>query len=467
MKKNSATEIESLYKLLGLGTMGIIVAGIGAVWLGRYGIKRTINNITKILMAEPYDRNLMEFFSATKRVGFQNIVENSMRAEEGKLIKRPLGSPRKFLHFDELMFNIAQLDQLPTEKNINIDTTVMVGPKAAKPLVIDIPIIVDGMAFGTALSEKTKVAIAKGTAMAGTATNTGEAGMLLSERKAAKYLILQYPRGNWAKDKKTLKMADMIEIQIGQGALAGTSHSVKSKDLDKKSRQVMGLKKNEDATINAILPEIKNGSTLKSVVDAIKEVTGGIPVGCKIGAGKYLEKDIEVAINAGVDFINVNGAQSGTNGGPPILQDDFGLPTLYALSRAAQLIEKSGLKGQVSLLISGGLNTPGDYLKALALGASAICIGTSALFAVSHNQVFQAMPFEPPTQVVWNTGVFKKQLSINKGAKSLFKFLISCTLEMEEGVRALGKTAIKEIDKKDLIALTKETSEITGVELAY
>ncbi len=452
---------------IGAKTVGIVLASAGIVWLGRYGIRQTINNITKTIMTEPYDRNLMELYSATKRMGFQNVVENNMRAEEGIVIKRPLGSPRKFLHFDELMFNIAQLDTYTTENTIPVDTSVVIGPKAKRPMKIGIPILIGGMANGTGLSSRVKIAIAKAASAANTATNTGEAGMLPAERKAAKLLILQLSRGDWGKDRKTLKKADMIEIQFGQGAFAGVGHSVKAKELDKTARRIMGLNKNEDAVVNAILPELKNQGNLKELVSCLKEITGGVPIGCKIGCGKYLEKDMDIAIGASVDFINLDGAQAGSNGCSPILQDDFGLPTLHALCRGVKYLEHKNVKGEVSLIISGGLFNPGHFLKAIALGADAVYIGTTALYAVSHNQVFQALPFEPPTQVVWSNGLFKKQFKINEGAKSLHRFLKSCTLEMEEGVRALGKKAIKEIDKKDLIALSKETSEITGVDLAY
>lgn len=467
VKKYYPSNMDNLHIEIGLKAMGILVAGAGIVWLGRYGIKRTVNNFTKLIMGEPYDRNLMELYSATKRLGFQNVVENNMRAEEGKVIQRPLGSPRKFLHFDELMFNIVQLETHTTESTVPIDTSVVIGPKAKKPMITGIPILVGGMANGTGLSSKVKVAIAKATSAANTATNTGEAGMLPAERKAAKLLILQLPRASWARDKKTLKKADMIEIQIGQGAFAGVGHSVKAKELDKTARKIMGLKRNEDAVVNAIMPELKNQGSLKELVQHLKKITGGVPIGCKIGCGKYLEKDMEVAIEAGVDFINLDGAQAGSNGCPPILQDDFGLPTLHALCRGVKYLENKNVKGDVSLIISGGLFNPGHFLKAIALGANAVYIGTTALYAVSHNQVFQALPFEPPTQVVWSNGLFKKQFNINEGAKSLHKFLMSCTLEMKEGIRALGKTSIRDIDKNDLLALSKEIAEITGVDLAY
>lgn len=453
---------------IGMVILGTIAAGAGAVMLGRYSIKRTVNNIAQSLIDEPYDKNLMEFISAANRVGFQTIIENNMRATLGSPIMRPLGSPRKFNNnFDELMFNTSQLKTLPKGEDIAIDTSVVIGPNAKKPLKINIPIIVSGMAQGVALSEKVKIAIAKATALAGTATNTGQAGMLSSEREAAKYLILQFPRADWGRDTKILTKADMIEVQLGQGAYGGIGFKTPSSQINKKAQKVMGLKGSQDASIYAVLPEMEKGLSLKEVIGDLKKNSAGIPVGCKISAGKYLERDMELSVEAEVDYISIDGAQGGTHGSPPILQDDFGLPTLYALSRGSRFLQVNGLKGKISLIISGGLYTPGHFLKAIALGADAIYIGSSALFTVMHNQSFQAMPFEPPTQVAWSTGMFKDQFNIEKGAQSLYKYLISCTKEMEEGARALGKTSFKDINKQDLMALNTEISKITGVELAY
>ncbi|MEW6623262.1 MAG: FMN-binding glutamate synthase family protein [Bacillota bacterium] len=458
---------KSLLKILGITGLSTLVATMGSVWFGRYVIKRSVNNVARTLLTEPYDRNLMEFASAAARVGMQNIVENSLRAEKGKVIHRPLGSPRKFIHFEDLVFNVAQLQRMPTEEGINVDISVVIGPKSKKPLNLAIPIIISAMSFGTALSKKAKIAIAKGAAKAGTASNTGEAGMLPEEREVAKYLILQFPRGHWSRELKVLKQADMIEIPIGQGASAGTSHMIKAKDLGSKSRKIMGLIKGQDTVIEARLPELQRGWTMDEVVKYLKEVTGGIPVGIKLAGGKYLEQDIELALKANVDFITLSGGQGGSSGGPPILQDDFGLPTLITLCRGVKFLEKCNMKGKISLIIDGSLFNPGQLLKAIALGANAVAIGTSALFAVTHNQALQAMPYEPPTQVTWYKGLYSKQFNVEMGANNLYKYLCSCAGEIVEGIKALGKKSLMEVNKDDLIALTPEIAKITGVELAY
>ena len=451
-----------------IGAMFSAIAGyFGVNYATRALVKKTANSFTKKIMTDPYHENLWEFFHASNRVSPQIIVETNLRSESGQIIERPLGSAKKHISFSGLMFDVAQLARFPLDEKVEIETKVAIGPKAAKPLIIETPLMIAGMAYGLSLSAQAKIAMAKGATLAGTATNTGEGAFLPAERKAAKKLIVQYNRAKWNKSKKILRQADMLEIQLGQGAMAGLGHGTKAADLTLSVSWKLGLMPGEDAVISATLPGVNNAKDFKNKIAELREITNGVPVGVKMCAGKRLEEDLELAVQSGVDFIALDGAQGGSVGSPPMIQDDFGLPTLMAISRAGQYFENKQLKGKVSLIIGGGLYTPGDFLKAIALGADAIYLGTMALFAMSHTQVLKAMPLEPPTQVVWQTGQYKNQFNVDEAAQNLAKFLKSCTLEMEEGARALGKTSIYQIDKSDLMALDPYTAAITGVDLAY
>ncbi|KJS82304.1 MAG: glutamate synthase [Peptococcaceae bacterium BICA1-8] len=451
----------------------IFAAGVGITgyfglsWVGRKTIKTATNSFIHRLMVDKYHENLWEFVSATRKVGLQNIIETNLRSQEGKLIKRPLGSPRSFPGFDSILFNFAQLHRLPTDEGKNIDTSVIIGPQAKKPLKIEMPIMISGMAYGLALSKKAKIALARGTALAGTATNTGEGAFLPAERKAAEKLIIQYNRGNWTKSEKILKQADAIEIHIGQGAGGGTGHAIPKKQITWKVRRALGLKIGERAIIHATFPGMKDQDDFSHLVVYLKEITEGVPVGVKVAGSKYIEKDLEIALDAGVDFIAIDGSQAGSKGTAPILQDDFGLPTLFALIRASEYLKERNLQDKVSLIMSGGFYNPGQMLKALALGADAIYIGAIALFAMAHTEVLKALPWEPPPSVVFYDGHFKNKLIVKKGTQNMAKFLNACDEEIKEGIRALGKNSLKEVNKEDLFALDEYASEIVGIPLGY
>ena len=169
----------------------------------------------------------------------------------------------------------------------------------------------------------------------------------------------------------------------------------------------------------------------------------------------------------GVDYIAIDGGQAATLRCPPILSDDMGIPTLHAVVRAVNHLEKRKMKGQISLIVSGGLLVPGHFLKVLALGADAVYIGSAILFAVSHTQSLNALPFEPPTQVVWNQGKFKDQFKIEDGVKSAEKFLTASTEEMKMALRAMGKRSLKELSKKDLVSYDELTAKMIGIPFSF
>jgi len=448
-----------------------LLAGLAGAAGIVFGSRAVIHQITKqmgnIFLKDPYSENIAEFFSAAHRVGVQNIWETNLRAETGQVINRPLGTPRKFLNLNGLAFNPVFLHRLPTPHNVKVDTQTIIGKHCHKPLVLSTPIIISGMAYGLALSKEAKYALAKGSALAGTATNTGEGLWLQRERDLATNLIIQYNRGKWNKDPAILQQADMIEIQLGQGALAGIGHYTSGRDLSPQVRKQLGLGPSADALIEASHQEIRQPNDLRKLVDWLREITDGVPIGVKLAFTNTIEEEIDIAVDAGVDVLALEGTQSATKGAPPIVEDDFGLPTLIGLCRAVRHIEKKKLKDKISLIVAGGLYNPGDMLKVLALGADAVYLGSIMLFAMTHTQSLKALPFEPPTQVVWETGKYKNRFDWKAGAEAVAKFITSCTLEMEYGVRALGKTAISQVNRSDLVALDEITAKVTGLQPAW
>ncbi|REJ32424.1 MAG: FMN-binding glutamate synthase family protein, partial [Bacillota bacterium] len=162
----------------------------------------------------------------------------------------------------------------------------------------------------------------------------------------------------------------------------------------------------------------------------------------------------------------VDGAEGATHGGPPILQDDLGLPTLHALARTVRYLEQAGAKDDVSIIASGGLVTPGHFLKALALGADAVYIGTIALLATLHTQMLKAAPVEPAVQVALYTGRYSEDFDVDQGAQSLANFLRSCVREMELAVYALGKTAFRQLERSDLCSVDPEIARMCGIDYA-
>ncbi|WP_436376187.1 FMN-binding glutamate synthase family protein [Cytobacillus sp. BC1816] len=433
----------------------------------RWIMKRLVKQAGKIIMTDSYQENLIELIPGFKHMGIQNALENNLRAETGDVLHRPFGSSKKWPHFDEITFIPAQTSPFAIDGDEDVDVKVTIGPKAKKPMKIKIPLMISGMAYGIALSEQVKIALATAAKNTGTAINSGEGGILPEELESAGKYILQFSKTEWGKEEKTIKRADMIEIKLGQGAVMGMGGNISPENLTGRAREVMGLKENETAHIMEHFFEKQTLKDLKELVDELRSITGGVPIGAKIGAGGKIEEDIDHLIEMGVDFIAVDGGQGASVGAPPLLADDFGIPTLHALIRASNHLEKRKKKGEISLIVSGGLFTPGHFLKVLALGADAVYLGSVMLFTVSHKQTLNSLPFEPPTQAVWNEGKFKDTFKIEDGTKSAEKFLTASTEEIKMALRAMGKKTLKELSKKDLVSYDEMTAKMIGIPFSF
>lgn len=339
------------------------------------------DDAVRTMVRDQYTENLFEMIPAAKKVNPINLAEIAMRAAQGTPVPRPLGSHLRLSPWEKLLFNPVHLFRFPTPEDVGITTSVRIGPRAKKPLNVSIPLLIAGMSYGGAISKNAKIVLARAATMAGTATNTGEAGLMEEEREAAGLLIGQYNRGGWLNDPAQYTRLDAIEIQLGQGAQGSTPQRTTAKNIGEEYREVFGLAEGQDAVIHSRLPDINTREDFIRLVGRLKAETG-VPVGLKIAATHHLEKEMQVALDAGCDFITVDGAEGGTHGGAPTLEDDVGLPTLFAVSRAAQFLLKKGAGRDVSLIATGGLVTPGQMLKAMALGANAVYIGTAAVMAL-------------------------------------------------------------------------------------
>ena len=466
--------VENALLVIGLSAVGGLIAGIlllGLLFVWgkrsfRTIVQRLFNLVLERLLRDEYAENLMELWSAVKRTSVQNILELSLRAETGERIDRPLSSPRKFPHFDTLMFVPAQMSRLPEEGSVAVDMSVTLGPKAQKPLSLKIPLLIAGMGYGVGLSEEAKRALARAARQAETALCSGEGPYLAEEAREAGKYIWQVSRTPWGHSPEGIAAADMIEVQMGQGARMGpftvTPNKVKGKAIE-----LMGISPAETLVTSAVIQGIHSPWDWLRYVGDLRREAEGKPIALKIMATGAIERDLAVALEAGFDVIVVDGAQGGASGVSPMISDDMGIPSLLALVRAEQFLNEQGARKEVSLVVAGGYATPGECLKAITLGADAVYLGTVPLFALTHRQIHKVLPWEPLTQLVWYDSKYKEKLDIDLASKSVANVLKSMVLEMEEGVRAVGKTALSEMGSNDLVALDDWTARVTGVKRAF
>lgn len=417
------------------------------------------------MVSDNYTRSNFAMYPVIQKVGVRPLVESNLRATDGEVLDRPLGSPVVLSPWEKLLLNPVHMYRLPVDDKVTIDTSVTIGKSAEKPLKLAVPIIVTGMSWGTALSLKMKTALAKAASMVGTATNTGESPLLKEEREAAKYLIGQYSRGGLITKPEELEQLNAIEIQFGQGAQGAAPVFQPSRFIGEDIRKEANMPEGKPSKAPTRFKGIDSAEDFNNLVNQLKEY--GVPVGVKFAATDYMEQELKIYVDAGIDYVVVDGAEAGTHAGPTILQDDMGLPTLVALARTSNYLEDLGVRDRVSIIAAGGLTTPGHFLKAIALGADAVYIGTIALMALLHTQMTKALPLEPPMQIALYTGVFKEELDIDKGAENLANFIHSCQEEIRMACYAMGRASLQEVDKSDLCTVDRDLANLCRIRWAY
>lgn len=433
----------------------------------RLMFKLVANDMSSKLFGEKYTQNLAEFIPSIKRFSLLNTIELGLRAEHGEVITRPIGSPKHFLGFENLMFTPKQMRKLALHDATPIDMSVQIGIKAKKPLNIKIPLMISAMAYGMALSEEAKIALAKAAKQLGTVTNSGEGPFLPEEAKEADKYVLQICRWPWgARTDEEIETADMLEVQMGQGADLATT-ALELGEMQGRAQELAGLNPDQQAIAFPSPPGLEHTKDWKNFIKILRKRANGKPITIKLMATDDLEDDLSDAIDLGFDVIVLDGAQGGSHASAPIKQDDFGIPTLNALIRARRFLDNSYKGKDITLIIAGGFFTPGQCLKALALGADAIYLATVPLFALAHNQVQKVMPYEPITTLVYYDSPAKTKFKIEVGTTSVVNAINSMVLEMQEAIRALGKSSLKELTPDDLVALDRDTAEVTGVKRVF
>jgi len=375
------------------------------------------------------------------------------------------GTQNRPSEFDRLVFVPAQLSRKPLLEEDEVKTSVTIGANCAKQIHLETPIVIGAMSFG-ALSKPAKIALARGSAMAGSMANTGEGGMLPEERAEAKFLAVQYSTGRFGITEEVLKSADMIEIKIGQGAKPGLGGHLLKHKVTPEIARVRGIEADRDVISPSRHPDINSAGDLRKKVSELRELSNGVPIAIKIAAG-HIEEDLEIALSAEPEVIMIDGMEGGTGAAPVIASDHVGIPALFALNRAVKFLRDQTAEKKIMLGIGGGLRDAADFAKALALGADLVYIGTSALVAMGCRLCRCCHKGICPNGIATQNPLLTSRFDVDLNSVRLANFLKASTRELQMITRMVGKDDVARLDVTDLRALDEHTVKTTGVQGAY
>ena len=372
-----------------------------------------------------------------------------------------MGVPRIQLpDWDDIQIITAQLHRGPLLEEEPVGTEVVIGPNAQKPLRLDIPLFVSDMSFG-ALSEPAKVALARGAELAGTGICSGEGGMLPEEQAENSRYFYELASARFGFTWEKLADVQAFHFKGGQGAKTGTGGHLPGAKVKGKIAEVRGLQEGQDAISPPRFHDWTEVSQIKDFADQVRDRTGGIPIGYKLSA-QHIEKDLDAALEVGVDYIILDGRGGGTGAAPVIFRDNISVPTIPALARARRHLDRLG-RGDITLVITGGLRKPADFVKALALGADAIAISNSAMQAIGCIAMRACHTNNCPVGIATQKPHLVSRLVVEQSALRLKNFFDASVELMQVMARACGHDHLSGFNIEDLTTWKKDMAELSGV----
>ncbi len=375
-----------------------------------------------------------------------------------------MGVPRSNLpSWDSLQFLTAQLHRFPLLDEEVVGTDVTIGPVAAKPLVLGIPLFVSDMSFG-ALSQEAKVALARGAEQAGTGICSGEGGMLPEEHDENGRYLYELGSGRFGWDLELMSTVQAFHFKFGQGAKTGTGGHLPGPKVVGRIAEVRNLPEGTAAVSPSRFTDFGSLADVADLAAEVRRVSGGIPIGAKLSA-QHIEADIDAALDIGVDYVILDGRGGGTGAAPTIFRDHISVPTMPAIARARRHLDGQGAR-DVTLVATGGLRTPADFAKAMALGADAIAVANSALQAIGCVGMRACHTDRCPVGIATQDPELRARLPVQEASERLARFLLASADLMAVLARACGHDRLDQFNLDDLTTFDREIHHLTGVSYA-
>lgn len=373
-----------------------------------------------------------------------------------------MGVPRHELpHWDDLQIMAAQMAKKPLMEDQVVGTELVIGPEAKKPLILKIPLFVSDMSFG-ALSEEAKIAMAKGAELAGTGICSGEGGMLPEEQQSNSRYLYELASAQFGFKEELLSRIQAFHFKGGQGAKTGTGGHLPGNKNKGKISQVRGIPEGKPAISPPTFSNLVTVDDFKMFADSVREISGGIPIGFKLSAN-HIEKDMKFALDAGADYIILDGRGGGTGAAPEMFRNHISVPTIPALARARRFLDEQGASGKVTLIVTGGLRVPIDFVKALALGADGIAVSNSAMQAIGCIAARICNTNNCPTGIATQKEELRQRLKIDNSSQQLLNFFQASVELMQVMARACGHSHLNQFSKNDLATWHHDMARLSGV----
>lgn len=414
------------------------------------------------------------------------ISDINKQAETGGVILTGMGCDKPLpIYWDKILLNASQvtnpsIDPLrePMElrtyigqkpKKVELDGNKL-KTKIAPQIKLETPIMFSAMSYGS-ISFNASVSLARAATESGICYNTGEGGLHRDLYKYGPNTIVQVASGRFGVTQEYLNAGVAIEIKIGQGAKPGIGGHLPGEKVSEEISVTRMIPKGSDAISPAPHHDIYSIEDLRQLIYALKEATRyKKPVGVKISAVHNVAAIASGVIRAGADYVAIDGVRGGTGAAPKVLRDNVGIPIELALSQVDLRLRQEGIRHMGSIIVAGGFRSSTDIIKAIALGADAVYIGTSALIAMGCNMCQKCYSGKCNWGIATQDKNLTKRLNPEIGTRRLNNLIHAWSHEIKEMLGAMGINAIESLrgNREQLrgVGLSKLELDLLGIKHA-
>ena len=415
------------------------------------------------------------------------IKEIALQAETGGVLLSSMGNPEEFpVYWDKILLNASQV----TNPSIDplrepMETKTFLGKKNCEiyrnkngrivntlppNLELSMPMMFAAMSYG-AISYNAHASLAKAAKELGIFYNTGEGGLHRDFYPYGDHTIVQVASGRFGVHPDYLQAGAAIEIKIGQGAKPGIGgHLPGQKNTGDISKTRM-IPEGSDAISPAPHHDIYSIEDLRQLVFSLKEATQyKKPVCVKVSAVHNISAIASGIARSGADIIAIDGFRGGTGAAPTRIRDHVGIPVELALAAVDERLRNEGIRDNVSIVVSGSIRNSTDIVKAIALGADAVYIGTAALIALGCHLCRSCQGGKCNWGISTQRPDLVKRLNPEIGAEHLINLMQAWNNEISEIMGGMGINSIEALRGNRLmlrgIGLTEKELQILGIKHA-
>lgn len=412
------------------------------------------------------------------------ITEVYRQAGTGGVLLSSMGNPEPHpIYWDKILINASQvtnpsIDPLrePMEtktflgkkpNSIVRDAAGRLVPNLAPQLKLELPILFSAMSYGS-ISYNAHAALAQAACTLGTYYNTGEGGLHQDFYQYGPHTIVQVASGRFGVHKDYLEAGAAIEIKMGQGAKPGIGGHLPGHKVGPDISKTRMIPEGTDAISPAPHHDIYSIEDLRQLVDSLKEATNyQKPVLVKVAAVHNIAAIASGIARSGADIIVIDGYRGGTGAAPTNIRDNVGIPIELALAAVDQRLRDEGIRNEVSIVVSGSVRNAADLVKAIALGADAVAIGTAALLALGCHLCRTCQSGKCNWGIATQRPDLVKRLDPQIGAQRLVQLLTAWNHELKEMMGGMGINSIEALRGNRLmlrgLGLNQKELDILGI----